>query len=86
MSAAIKKLDYFHVLFYIVIIHIYKNFFRNSKINTLYIKNTNVMVVSPFFMKFRILKDVGVKFVAKVEVILRAISGLFCTEMSNFES
>ena len=46
MSAAIKKLDYFHMLFYIVlyvIIPIDKKTFRYSEINTLHIKNTNVM-------------------------------------------
>ena len=46
MSAAIKKLDYFHMLFYIIlyaIIHIDKKTFRYSEINTLHIKNTNVM-------------------------------------------
>ena len=46
MSAAIKKLDYFHMLFYIVlyvIIPIDKKTFCYSEINTLHIKNTNVM-------------------------------------------
>ena len=38
MSAAIKKLDYFHMLFYVA-----SQTFRYSEINTLYIKNTDVM-------------------------------------------
>ena len=48
------------LLYRIVIIHIEKKTFRYSEINILYIQNTNVMAVSPFFMKFRISKDVGV--------------------------
>ena len=38
MSAGIKKLDYFHMLFCIA-----SQTFRYSEINTLYIKNTDVM-------------------------------------------
>ena len=45
MSAAIKKawLLSYALLYSIVIIHIDKKTFRYSEINTLYIKNTNVM-------------------------------------------
>ena len=48
------------LLYCIVIMDTDKKTFRYSEINTLYIKNTNVMAVSPFFMKSRISKDVGI--------------------------